>query len=270
MSPACVERRSQDPTEHRPTLRVLDVLDELSRAPEGCTLTDLSHATGVSKSTLVPILKTMESRRFITFEAGTGRYSIGIKAFSVGSSFVDNVPLVNVLRTEMERMMAVCKETCQLGVLDGGDVLYIAKVDSPQAVRLISSIGKHIPAYCTALGKALLCDATPQQIVELFPEPLKRLTSHTISSVEELTAQIAEQRATGIFSEFEESSESVVCFSVPLRQRGRILAAVSVSLPRYRLDDKKERGICHALLDYQRSVEQLLETYPDHNGLLLG
>lgn len=270
MSATGTARRSQDPTEHHPTLRVLDVFEELARTPGGCTLTDLSVATGVSKSTLVPILKTMEHRRFITFEAGTGRYAIGIKAFSVGTSFVDNVPLVSVLREEMERMAAACDETCQLGVLDGSDVLYIAKIDSAQAIRLISSIGKHIPAYCTALGKALLSDETPEHIRALFPDPFESLTLHTVSGVDELIEQIEQQRIEGIFSEYEESSESVVCFSVPLRQRGRILAAVSISLPRYRLDDEKRQLIYRALRDYQHSAERLLETYPDHNGLLLG
>lgn len=259
----------QDSTEHHPTLRVLNVLDALSQHPEGCTLTELAAFTEASKSTLVPILKTMERRRFIAF-TDRRRYVIGIKAFSVGSSFVENEPLVGALRAEMERLVAVCQETCQLGILDGGDVLYIAKIDSPQAIRLISSIGKHVPAYCTALGKALLSDTDFAQLDALFPEGLASMTEHTLPSTASLFEQIARQREEGVFTEYEESCENVVCFSVPLRRRGNIVAAVSISLPRFRLDAAKEAQIKELLAAYRVAAERLIDAHPDRDGLLLG
>lgn len=261
-----VSRRSQNTADHHPTLRVLEVLDALSQHTEGCTLTDLASITGASKSTLVPILKTMLRHRFIAFRSDR-RYAIGMKTFSVGSAFVEGEPLIGALRSEMERVVAVCQETCQLGVLDGNHVFYIAKIDSPQAIRLISSIGKRIPAYCTALGKALLSDRDAREIEELFPDGLAPMTPHTITSVPELCEQIADQRTDGVFTEYEESCGSVVCFAVPLCQRGRIVAAVSISVPRFRLDDEKETQIRQLLAGYRVTAERMLEAYPE-DGLL--
>lgn len=256
--------------DHKPTLRVLDLLEVLAQHPEGSTLTDLSQATGISKSTLVPILRTMERHHFISIDPVEKSYTVGIKAFSVGSSFVEKVPVVPLLREEMERAVNVCQETCQLGVLDGPDVLYIAKVDSTQAIRLISSIGKRIPAYCTALGKALLSETSPEAIRELFPGPLDTLTSHTLATVDDVVAQIALQRREGVFRESEESSENVVCFSVPLRRSGKIVAAVSISVLKFRLDEDKEREVIECLASLRERSERLLETYSESASLVLG
>lgn len=256
--------------DHKPTMRVLELLEVLAQHPEGSTLTDLSQAAGISKSTMVPILRTMERHHFISMDPVDKSYTVGIKAFSVGSSFVEKVPVVARLRSEMERAVGVCQETCQLGVLDGPDVLYIAKVDSTQAIRLISSIGKRIPAYCTALGKALLSDTPEARIRELFPEPLDALTPHTLGSVDEVVAQIAAQRVDGVFRESEESSENVVCFSVPLRRAGKIVAAVSISVLKFRLDAEKEREVVACLESLRERSERLLETYPESASLALG
>lgn len=255
--------------DHKPTLRVLELLEVLAQHPEGSTLTDLSQAAGISKSTMVPILRTMERHHFIAIDPVDKSYTVGIKAFSVGSSFVEKVPVVAALRTEMEHAVDVCQETCQLGVLDGSDVLYIAKVDSTQSIRLISSIGKRIPAYCTALGKALLSESAPDKIRELFPGPLDTLTAHTLSTVDEVVDQIAQQRKEGIFRESEESSESVVCFSVPLKRAGKIVAAVSISVLKFRLDAEKEREVIGCLNELRGRAERLLETYPESSGLIL-
>lgn len=260
---------SFDPAGHKPTERVLDVLEVLSRSRGGCTLTDVSAQTGISKSTLSPILRTLKDRRFVSYEDATGAYSIGINSFSVGAAYEESDSIVAALRVEMEGVVAHCRETCQLGVLDGSNVFYLAKVDSPQAIRLISSTGRRVPAYCTALGKALLCEKTEEELHELIIEPLVPFTSKTLGSVDELAAAISEQRKTGIYRETEESLEGVTCMAVPLRRYGEIVAAVSVSAPRFRLGSEREGEIIEALHSYQASAALILESFPDCDDLLM-
>lgn len=71
----------------------------------------------------------------------------------------------------MKAIVNQCAEICQFGILEHSDVLYLAKVDSPEPIRLSSSIGKRLPAYCTSLGKALLCEFSKEELQELYPEP---------------------------------------------------------------------------------------------------
>ena len=149
--------------QHRATSRILDLLELLSGANgAGYTLTELSQALHIPKSSLFSIIHTLEERRYVHCDKHSGQYSIGISAYVLGTSFPAEQSLA-VLHRVMEEVVARCRETCQLGVLDQGNILYLEKVDSPQAIRLISRVGDRLPANATALGKALLdefCAAT--------------------------------------------------------------------------------------------------------------
>lgn len=80
----------------------------------------------------------------------------------------------------MTNIVNSCSETCQLGILDNNEVLYIGKVDSPEPIRLISYVGKKIPANCTGLGKALLCDFDKEKLISLYPDGLKVLQKNQL------------------------------------------------------------------------------------------
>ena len=88
------------------------------------------------------------------------------------------------IKTIMTNMVNVCSETCHYAILIEGDVLYLQKIDSPEPIRMFSSIGKRLPAYGTGLGKALLMDHNMDQLRSLYPNGLKKLTKNTASSVE--------------------------------------------------------------------------------------
>lgn len=257
-----------EPDLHRPTLRVLDALEAISQHPEGCTLTDVADAIGASKSTLVPVLRTMERRGFISMDPESSRYLIGIRSFAVGSAFSEGESLVALIRAEMESLVGACSETCQLGVLDGGNVFYVAKVDSPEPIRMISSIGMRVPAYCSAIGKALLSDCTAERLHELYPDALRHLTPKTVATVDDLAAMISSQRKEGLFTEHEESTRGLACFAVPLRREGSIVAAVSVSVPLFRLDDAKATAVERELRVFRPRAERLIEAYPGDDGIL--
>lgn len=253
---------------HKPTLRVLQILETLAQHSEGCTLTELSRLIGASKSTLVPVLKTMEQRHFIVLDKGTSKYILGIKMFSLGAAFTESESAFSLIRNQMEQLVNNCMETCQLGILDGTDVFYITKIDSPEPIRLISSSGKRIPAYCTALGKALLCDFNRAQLDELYPYSLTQMTAHTIENLDQLAHVLEQQKETGIFTEYEESTENVACFAVPLRKNNKIAAAVSISLPLFRLNKEKEIAIRKSLQDFQKKTEQLLSSFNSEDAFL--
>lgn len=83
----------------------------------------------------------------------------------------------------------------QLGVLDQGNILYLEKVDSPQAIRLISRVGDRLPANATALGKALLSGLSDEEVRTLYAAGLPRLTSHTVTELPQLLDQLAQIRS---------------------------------------------------------------------------
>lgn len=252
---------------HQPTMRVLGTLRVLAQHPEGMSLVDIARSLGASKSTLLAVLRTMVHERFASYDKATQRYRLGMAAFTVGSRFTESAPLSKLLRDEMEDLVGKCGETCQLGVLEGADVFYILKVDSPAPIRLMSNVGMRLPAYRTALGKALLSDLTRDEVRELLPGRLERMTKNTLTSADAFYDDVERQRPAGIFCEDEESGPGVVCFAVPLCRDGEILAAASLSMPAFRMTDEKRARVRELLPEFKRRAESLLDAHRDGDDL---
>lgn len=240
---------------HRPTARVLDILQLLATAKDGCTLTEIATAISVPKSTIVPIIRTLCERRFIAHH-GTNKYIIGINSLIVGSACLQDMDVLELFKTQMKRIVAATSEASQLGVLINGDVLYLAKEESPEPIRLISFVGKRLPAYSTAIGKALLSEYPLESIKKLYPQGLQPVTERTCTDFDALYAQCQAGRERGYFMDQEEISPGINCFSVPLQYNGHYIAAISVSIPSFRLDDAKKERCIAALKDAKEKVEQ--------------
>ena len=175
--------------QHRATARVLDILESLSGSEEGLTLTELSQALDAPKSSLFPIVHTLEERRYLRQDDGTGRYTMGPRALVLGAAFSADRGLAPITQV-MKEVASKCQETCQMGILDQDRVLYVAREDSPQPIRLISWVGTRLPANATAVGKALLSGLTNEEVRALYAGGLPRLTEQTITDVETLLAQL--------------------------------------------------------------------------------
>ncbi len=246
--------------QHRATARVLDILEHLTSADgRGQTLTELAQALDAPKSSLFPILHTLEERRYIRLDRPTGQYFIGPGAYVLGAAFSGGRGLDPIAQV-MKDVVCRCEETCQLGILDHGNVLYVEKEDSPQAIRMISQVGKRLPANSTAIGKALLSGLENEAVRSLFPAELPRLTEKTVTDLETLLSQLGDIRSGGIASEREETAPQLACWAVPLRRRGEVFAALSVSVPLFRCSAEKEALVRRSLLDARQEIEQIAES----------
>ena len=246
-------------TGHKPTLRVLDILKYLSIQPDGLTLTEISEKMKSPKSTIVPILHTMTENNFIEYDDALRKYSIGINTYVTGNTYLQNHSMIDIIQNEMYNIVKQCNEICQLGILEGKEVLYIAKVDSPNPIRLISSIGSRLPAYATSLGKSLLSLCTLDELKRLYPDGLKPLTKDTIISIDKLYDQLQIVKKTSIAIECSETHPDISCISTPLIKGNKVIAAVSVSIPNFRYNDEKRQQISNILLESKKRLEKLLK-----------
>lgn len=244
--------------QHRATARVLDILERLSISEDGMTLTELAQSLGAPKSSLFPIVHTLESRRYLQPHPSTGRYTIGPGALSLGTAFSAEAGMISVVQV-MKRVVSVCQETCQCGILDHGNVLYVAKEDSRQAIRMISWVGKRLPANATAIGKALLSGLTDDEVRSLYPGGLPRLTEHTATDMNALLAQLDAIRNGEIATEREESTAQMACWALPVRRNGKVFAALSVAVPLFRCQPEKIGQVCRCLREAQAEMEKLTD-----------
>ncbi|WP_158096441.1 IclR family transcriptional regulator [Allofournierella sp. CML151] len=248
-------------TEHRSTSRVLDILELVSsEGTDGFTLSEIASRLNAPKSSLFPIIHTLHARRFLELNPATGRYCIGLAAFTVGVVFSNKHTLLEHIHNEMRQVTEGCGEICQMGVADRGKVLYVAKVESPNAIRLISSVGKRLPLYSTSLGKALLMCWSDDQIRALYPDSshMPAITANTVTDPDTLIEQLHQMRKAGYASECGESDENIRCVAVPLVANGQVMAALSVSAPLFRFDEERQALALEKLFCAKQNIESLL------------
>ena len=250
---------SESPAGHQPTLRVLTVLELIDDSINGVTLTEISKAAKIPKSTLSPILSTLEQNRYICCNLETGKYSIGIKLFQLGLSYGSTSHSVEIIRKEMQYIVSETQETCHLGYLMNFFVFYLAKIDSPQPISLISYVGRKLPAYATALGKALLSGLADDEIIKHYPPKFKTFTANTVSTREELIRAVHEVRTNGFATEKEEITEGSACVAVPLHKNDRVIAALSITYPVYRSSPEKEQFSKTFLLKEKKKIESTIK-----------
>jgi len=236
-------------------LRTLAVLELLSTSDEKQTLSEIARALNISTSTLFPILHTLREKEYLGFDKKSQTYSLGKRLFEIGSRVLHSSAYQEISGI-VDRIAEACGETVHFGTLDWGDVLYLAKGESRQPIRMYSTIGKRIPAYGTAIGKALLKNYSIEELKRLYPEGLKPLTAKTITDFAELYGQL---HGNGIFVyECEESTEGLRCIAVPIYRQGAVVAACSVAVPLFRYDEEKKVLIEHLLKGALIEFEQMI------------
>lgn len=242
---------------HKPTERVLRILTLLAAHPEGLSLTQVTELLHIPKSTLSPILQEMVQQKFLQLQDNSKLYSIGISSYCIGAAYEHEKTLIPYIKSIMRDITREINEICQVGVLDGADVLYILKEDAAitQTIKIISYIGKKLPAYCTALGKALLYDYTFPQLQALYPNPLVKQTQNTITDLHTLYEQLQSIKQTHIAVEQEEITYQLCCFAVPIVLTHTHNYAMSISMPLFRATKEKKELAKQLLLQAKISIE---------------
>ncbi len=245
--------------EHRPTSRVLDILETLAANRDGLTLSQLSRTLNIPVGSLHTFVRTLYARGYVACSSRGGVYTIGHKTLQLAAAFADD-DIYSLTLQEMRHIVDECSEICQLGILDGGNVFYIAKVESEEPLRLVSKVGVSVPACCTALGKCLLSERSREEIMALYPDGMPTLTAHSIRDIDVFCAQLAGVRAGDFARDVSEGHEHLNCFALPIRLNGRIDAAVSVTLPDFRLNGEKEALVRDALSRGRAAIEEHLRS----------
>lgn len=243
---------------HRSTQRVLNILDVLSHSDDGLTMAEICRTLQAPKSSLFPIIHTMAEEGYICFDETSNHYRIGFKTYLAGKAYVRGKDAISVLSSQLQRIVHACGETCQAGILSGDKVLYIAKVDSPQPVRLFSDIGRALPIHCTAIGKALVCEHEHDELHALLGDDFHLYTPRTHATFEDLWEDLQVVRQEGIAHDRGEMTDSIECIAAPVHVDGQIHYGIGISVPSYRLTIEKSAELTQLLEDATTYLEAVL------------
>lgn len=221
----------------RAVARALDLLLAIGEAPSPIDLSTLSKRVGLHSSTAYRLLDTLRSRDMV--RVTRDGYVVGAKVFELGSAFLRTNSIWAHAGDVAERMAAQVNETASVGVLDDGQVLYIAIAQGQRELGIQSVAGARHPANATALGKVLLAGRTWAEVeANLASHPPERLTERTIVEPGALRAELEKVAQQGFAIDDEERQPGVTCIGAPIRDHtGDIVAAISISGPTYRILD---------------------------------
>lgn len=236
--------------------RVLDILDDIATRGPGTQL-QLATRLGIPKSSLHALLRTMCARGWLDTDQTGSVYRLGVHTLTVSSAYIDGDPVLSRAGAVMDEIAAATEETVHLGRLDGAEIIYTAKRESRHPLRMYSAVGRRLPAYSTALGRAMLAEM-PQDVRETFvPDEITALTAQTITSRDELLAIIDKASQLGYAEESEESCLGVRCFGVALPFSHRSVDALSVAVPISRLKQGREDFIIETLLSVKARLSAM-------------
>lgn len=200
-------------------------------------VTDLARRLGIAKSTAHRLLATLTDEGLLEQDPSSGRYRLGLVVFDMAAA-AQSVDLHEAVLTPMTELRNRTGETVQVAVLDGREVVYVERLDSPNTLRLFIEVGRRNSAHSTGCGKALLAFSPPDQLERILRNwRLTAKTPHTITDLQDLRADLAESRRRGYAVNRRESEVGIISVAAPIRDvSGRAVAAISVAGPAERLE----------------------------------
>lgn len=244
--------------EERPTyfIRAVDrgmaILRCLGDYGPELTLAEVAGHAGVSRAVARRFLLTFADLGYV--RVGGGRYSLLPRILELGVAYLSHLEIRELAISHMEALTETIGETTSLGILDGGDVVHVARISAHNIVRPSITVGSRFPAYLSSMGRVLLAGmdhaAFEQYLesVELVPR-----TRHTVRTKEALRKVIDQTRAQGWSLVDEELGDGLLSVAAPVVSRdGQVVAAltVSTSTARWTGEHLRER----VLPDLQRTV----------------
>jgi len=191
---------------------ILNALAEAGGRP--LTVSDLARQLGLPKSSTANLCLALEGERLLA-RADSG-FQLGRRLVELGGAYLSTMDQVHEFYAACRRQPNISRQTARVAVLDGLDVLYLARYDGTQPLRLAANIGDRFPAHCTATGKALLAVLDPRTLDERLRgrQRLVALTDRSITDPAVLRAELETVRERGYAVDEEESTPGVTCLAL--------------------------------------------------------
>lgn len=193
------------------------------------TLSDVARVVGVSRSAARRFLLTLVDLGYVRTDGKT--FALTPRVLELGYSYLSSLGLPALAQPHLERLVAEVQESSSMAVLDGTDIVYVARVQAKRILALDITVGTRFPAYATSMGRVLLAALDDRTLEEhIAGLELEPRTPRTATSVQQLRERLAEVRRDGYAVVDQELEQGLRSVAVPVRDRsGRVAAAVNVS-----------------------------------------
>ena len=219
----------QDPDFIEALARGLDVIRAFGTTGAPASLSDLAQAVRLTRPTTRRILITLTELGYVRAEGGLNRLTP--RVLELGLAYVSASDVWTLARPHLERLSASTHESCSIAELDGGDIVYVARVAVPKLVALSVGIGTRFPVAATSLGKVLLAHLPDAERDAVLREPTRSgIVPARSPSRSELLDELAAVRERGWAVTDQVLAAAVRSVAVPVRDAdGRVTCAMNVN-----------------------------------------
>jgi DNA-binding IclR family transcriptional regulator len=246
--------------------RALDVLLCFSRQTPELSMTQIVEKVGIHKSSVHRLLGTLEKKRFVERDPGTGAYHLGVRLLQMAYLTLEQNDLRQMAAPFLRRLWEQHKETVHLATLDDVDVVFVEVIESQQRVKLAAAIGQRLPAFATASGKTILARMPDESVRQILERGMPRYTQRTLDSPAAFFEDLGRVRERGFALDEQEYEEGISAVAAPiLNVNGQPIAAVAIAGPAYRLAREQLLEIGPSVLAAAREITREI-SMADHLG----
>lgn len=213
------------------------VMEAVATSSHPLTVSELAVLMDVPKGTMHRIVRQLDHDGLLMPEPGSRGYVPGPRLLSFSMNVIHSGMRSAPRHAILERLSAKLGETCNFGMISGGALVYVDRVEAAWPLGLRYEAGSRVPMHCTSMGKLLLSYLPKRRRDHLLSVlPLHRYTENTLTDIDELEAEFAEIRSCGYSLDNQEFLAGVVCIAVPVRDGdGNVRASVAASAPQARM-----------------------------------
>lgn len=245
-----------DPNFMMSLARGLLVIQAFSERRLQLSISQLSKRTTLSRASVRRCLHTLSKLGFAGTDDGRSFY-LRPRVLALGHAYLSSMPLATAAQPILEHLSQILHESCSIALLDGTEIVYVARAHVTRIMAIDLGVGTRLPAFCTSMGRVLLANLPPDELETVLPKiGFTRYTDRTVSSVEKLRQVLVTVRREGHAIIDQELELGLRSMAVPVRNpAGRVVAAINVGAhgQRVSIQDMRTR-----FLPYLRAAAQEL------------
>jgi IclR family acetate operon transcriptional repressor len=204
----------------------------------GLSLSEIAELSEIPTATAYRALITLQKHGMVSFSDLSQLWSIDVESFRIGSAFLANTSIVEQARPVMQALMLESNETANLGIVSGGEVVFLSQVETHQPIRAFFRPGTRGAIHASGIGKALFAFRSKKQAAQLAESiKLDRFTPKTIVKPDKMMKMRLDALERGFAVDDEERTQGMRCIAAPIFNNfGESVSAISISGPSVRIE----------------------------------
>jgi DNA-binding IclR family transcriptional regulator len=239
--------------------RAMGVLEQLAAARHGLSVTELANTAHLSKATVFRILASLQNTSYVEQDPQSQHYRLTLKIASLAFAFIDTMGFEDICQPYLAELARETGELVQLAVVQSDDMIFVAKAEGNQRVKLVPMLGRRVTLHASAAGKVWLASLPEEEAIRIvLKQGLARLTSNTLTTIDANRAEWARARQQGYATTVQEYWEDVNSVGAPVRLANRrVVGAIAIAGPSSRFTVEIMQALAPRLMSVADAIGRL-------------